>query len=366
MSAQPVRVLVVDDSALMRKLIPQILETDNSIQVVGTAMDGNFGLKKIAELKPQVITLDLEMPGMGGLDMLKEIMRGHRIPVIVVSSHSTQGASVTLKALSLGAFDFVAKPSDVSQRMQEVGRELISKIKAAAQSRGIPIHAATEFPLPVPRPKVKTGTKKAPTRIVAIGISTGGPQSLQYLLAQLPPDFPGSIVVVQHMPEGFTEMFARRLDECCSLNVKEAQSGDLLLAGRVLICPGSRHIKVKRLPLGDIVILSDDSRVNGHRPSADVMFKSVAEEFGPQAVGVLMTGMGEDGANGLGLMKAAGGMTIAQGEQSCVVFGMPKAAIERGHAMRVVELEAMASTLQAQCLPSRGGSSEKAAGAGQS
>jgi two-component system chemotaxis response regulator CheB len=360
MSAQPVRVLVVDDSALMRKVIPQILETDNSIQVVGTAMDGNFGLKKIDELKPQVITLDLEMPGMGGLDMLKEIMRRHRIPVIVVSSHTTEGASVTLKALSLGAFDFVSKPNDVSSRMQEVAQELISKIKAAAQSRGIPIHAATDFPVPVPRPKGKPGEKRAPTKIVAIGISTGGPQSLQYLLAQLPADFPGSIVVVQHMPEGFTEMFARRLDECCSLNVKEAQSGDLLLAGRVLICPGSRHMKLKRLPLGDVAILSDDPRVNGHRPSADVMFKSVAEEFGQRVVGVLMTGMGEDGAHGLGLIKAAGGMTIAQGEQSCVVFGMPKAAIERGHAMRVVELEALASTLQAQCR------ADKTAGAGQS
>jgi two-component system chemotaxis response regulator CheB len=360
MSAQPVRVLVVDDSALMRKLIPQILETDNSIQVVGTAMDGNFGLKKIDELKPQVITLDLEMPGMGGLDMLKEIMRRHRIPVIVVSSHSTEGASVTLKALSLGAFDFVSKPHDVSSRMPEVAQELISKIKAAAQSRGIPIHSATEFPVPVPRPKGKPGEKRTPTKIVAIGISTGGPQSLQYLLAQLPADFPGSIVVVQHMPEGFTEMFARRLDECCSLNVKEAQSGDLLLAGRVLICPGSRHMKLKRLPLGDIAILSDDPRVNGHRPSADVMFKSVAEEFGQRALGLLMTGMGEDGAHGLGLIKAAGGMTIAQGEHSCVVFGMPKAAIERGHAMRVVELEALASTLQAQCR------ADKTAGAGQS
>jgi two-component system, chemotaxis family, protein-glutamate methylesterase/glutaminase len=365
MSAQPVRVLVVDDSALMRKLIPQILETDNSIQVVGTAMDGNFGLKKIDDLKPQVITLDLEMPGMGGLDMLKEIMRRHRIPVIVVSSHSTQGASVTLKALSLGAFDFVAKPSDVSLRMQEVGQELISKIKAAAQSRGIPIHAAADFPAPVPRQKAKPGEKRVPTKIVAIGISTGGPQSLQYLLAQLPGDFPGSIVVVQHLPEGFTEMFARRLDECCALHVKEAQSGDLLLAGRVLICPGSRHLKVKHLPLGDIAILSDDPRVNGHRPSADVMFKSAAEEFGQRALGVLMTGMGEDGAHGLGLIKAAGGMTIAQGEQSCVVFGMPKAAIERGHAMRVVELEALASTLQAQCRASRDPSTDKAMGAGQ-
>ncbi|HZR65551.1 MAG TPA: chemotaxis response regulator protein-glutamate methylesterase [Terriglobales bacterium] len=363
MSSQPVRVLVVDDSALMRKLIPQLIETDGSIHVVGTAMDGNFGLKKIQELKPQVVTLDLEMPGMGGLDMLKEIMRRHKLPVIVVSSHSTQGASVTLKALSLGAFDFVAKPADVTSRMQESARELIAKIKAAAQSRGLQIAAPDGLPEPVRRKKGPSALAQPATKIVAIGVSTGGPQSLQYVLAQLPADFPGSIVVVQHMPDGFTEMFARRLDECSSLNVKEAQSGDILQAGRVLICPGSRHLKVKRLPLGDVAVLSDEPRVNGHRPSADVLFKSVAEEFGSRAVGVIMTGMGDDGANGLGSIKAAGGVTIAQSEQSCVVFGMPKAAIERGYAMRVVDLQALASTLQAQCLSQP--ASKRAQGAGQ-
>lgn len=355
MSAQTVRVLVVDDSALMRKLIPQIIETDKSIQVVGTAMDGNFGLKKIEDLKPQVITLDLEMPGMGGLDMLKEIMRRHRLPVIVVSSHSTDGASVTLKALALGAFDFVAKPTDVSARMPEIARELISKIKAAASSKGVQL---TPFAGNVHHAeKVQPDAKKQPTRIVAIGISTGGPQALQYLLSQLPGDFPASIVVVQHMPEGFTEMFARRLDETCAMSVKEAQSGDLLLAGRVLICPGSRHLKVKKLPLGNIAVLGDDPRVNGHRPSVDVLFKSLAEDFGEKALAVIMTGMGDDGAQGLGLVKAAGGMTIAQSEESCVVFGMPKAAIERGFATRVVALEALANTLQSQCMPNRAGAS---------
>jgi two-component system chemotaxis response regulator CheB len=347
-----VRVLVVDDSALMRKLIPQILQADNSIEVVGTAMDGNFGLKKIEELKPQVITLDLEMPGMGGLDMLKEIMRRHRLPVIVVSSHSTQGASVTLKALALGAFDFVAKPNDVYARMPEIARELIAKIKAAAQSRGVQLTPAATAR---PSDKARLDSKKPPTRIVGVGVSTGGPQALQYVLSQLPGDFPGSIVVVQHMPEGFTEMFARRLDESCSISVKEAQSGDLLLAGRVLICPGSRHIKVKRLPLGDIVVLSDDPRVNGHRPSADVLFKSLAEEFGAKGVAVIMTGMGEDGAQGMGVVKAAGGMTLAQSEESCVVYGMPKAAIERGFVQRIVALDALANTLQSQCLPVRSG-----------
>jgi two-component system chemotaxis response regulator CheB len=213
----PVRVLVVDDSALMRKLIPQILQTDSSIQVVGTAMDGNFGLKKIEEMKPQVITLDLDMPGMSGLDMLKEIMLRHPLPVIVVSSHSTQGASVTLQALSMGAFDFVAKPSDVSANMPEIARELIAKIKAAAHSRRVNVSAPPESPNPSPKPKPDTQTRA--TRIVAIGVSTGGPQALQYVLPQLPKNFPGTILIVQHMPEGFTEMFSRRLEEICAITV---------------------------------------------------------------------------------------------------------------------------------------------------
>jgi two-component system chemotaxis response regulator CheB len=333
-------------------------------------MDGNFGLKKIAELKPQVVTLDLEMPGMGGIDMLKEIMRRHRLPVIVVSSHSTQGASVTLQALSLGAFDFVAKPTDVSARMPQIAEELIGKIKAAAQSRGVRVRPIGEAPRT--SQKASLDTKRTPTKVIAIGVSTGGPQALQYVFSQLPVDFPGTILVVQHMPEGFTEMFARRLDEICAIRVKEAQSGDVLLAGRALICPGSRHLKVKRLPLGDVAVLSDEPRVNGHRPSADVLFKSLAEEFGPKGVGVLMTGMGEDGALGLGVVKGAGGMTIAQNEESCVVYGMPKAAIDRGFALRVVGLDVLANTLLAQCAPDRrstsageSGESSKGAGAGR-
>jgi len=346
----PVRVLVVDDSALMRKLIPQILQNDSSIEVVGTAIDGNFGLKKIEELKPQVVTLDLEMPGMGGIEMLKAIMRRHHLPVIVVSSHSTQGASVTLQALSLGAFDFVAKPTDVSARMPQIAEELIGKIKAAAQSRGVRVRPVGELPR---GQKARLDSKRVPNKVIAIGVSTGGPQSLQYLFSQLPADFPGTILVVQHMPEGFTEMFARRLDEICAVGVKEAQSGDVLLAGRVLICPGSRHIKVKRLPLGDVAVLSDEPRVNGHRPSADVLFKSLADEFGPKGIAVLMTGMGDDGAQGMGAVKAAGGLTIAQNEESCVVYGMPKAAIDRGYAIRVVGLDILANTLQVQCMADR-------------
>jgi two-component system chemotaxis response regulator CheB len=348
-----VRVLVVDDSALMRKLIPQILARDGDIEVVGTAMDGAFGLKKIEDLNPDVVTLDLEMPRMDGMETLRQITRRSHVPVIVVSALSTEGATATFKALALGAFDFVAKPRDAaSAHMDEIAQDLIDKIKAAATSK---VRTAPT-PVFVEQPKAnKPGfrARKEPTKIVAIGISTGGPNALQYLLAKLPGDFPGSIVVVQHMPEGFTHMFAQRLNESCAIDVKEAQSGDLLVAGRALICPGDRHIKVRRMPLGNTVVLSDDSRVNGHRPSVDILFRSVASEFGSRAVGVLMTGMGEDGAVGLGLIKNAGGLTIAQSEESCVVFGMPKAAIERGFAMRVVPLDMLANTLTSQCSPER-------------
>jgi len=347
---KPARVLVVDDSALMRKLIPKILERANSIEVVGTAMDGQIALKKIEELAPNVITLDLEMPGLNGIDTLKQIMRRWQLPVIVVSSHSTAGAAITLKALALGAVDFVAKPQDVSARMPEIADQLIAKIMAASQSRGVAVQL---LPDTAPSDRSRKQDPAAPSRIVALGVSTGGPNALQYVFSQLPAEFPGSILAVQHMPDGFTELLARRLDDTCPMRVKEAQSGDLLLAGRVLICPGNRHMRVKRLPLGNVAVLSDDEPVNGHRPSVDVLFRSVAEEFGPRSIGVLMTGMGEDGASGLGAIRAAGGLTLAQNQESCVVFGMPRAAIERGYAMRVVSLQDLPNTLQAQCAPER-------------
>jgi two-component system, chemotaxis family, protein-glutamate methylesterase/glutaminase len=345
-TAEKIRVLVVDDSALMRKLIPQMLAGDESTEVVGTAMDGNFCLKKIEELKPHVVTLDLEMPGMNGIDTLKEIMRRQPLPVIVVSSHSIEGASVTMKALGLGAFDFVTKPKDASAHMAETARELIAKVKAAAACKVRPKVTSVVLPKVEKRETLSTAP---PSKIVAIGISTGGPQALEYVLSQLPADFPASLLIVQHMPEGFTDMFARRLDELSPLKVKEARSGDTLQSGQVLVCPGSRHMKVKRLPLRDIAVLTDEPRVNGHRPSVDVLFRSVAEEFRSQAVGLLMTGMGDDGAEGLGAVKKVGGMTIAQSEDSCVVFGMPKAAIERGYAIRVVALDVLSATLQAIC-----------------
>jgi two-component system, chemotaxis family, protein-glutamate methylesterase/glutaminase len=340
-----IRVLVVDDSALMRKLIPAILARDSSIEVVGTAMDGAFALKKIEELQPDVVTLDLEMPRMDGMETLRMIMKSAPLPVILFSTHSKEGGYATFKALALGAVDFLAKPKDAAAgHLEEIADQLIAKIKVAKRAVGkkLPPAAVVENPA---APKKGTRASLPPRRVIAIGISTGGPNALQFVLSQIPADFLSTILVVQHMPEGFTEMFAKRLDECCALEVHEARSGDLLLAGRVLICPGNRHMMVRRMPRGDMVILSDGPPVNGHRPSADVLFHSVAQEFALIAVGVLMTGMGDDGAQGLGAIKAAGGMTIAQSEDTCVVSGMPRAAIQKGYANKIIPLDGMGSFL---------------------
>lgn len=343
-----IRVLVVDDSALMRKLIPAILARDPSIEVVGTAMDGAFALKKIEELNPDVVTLDLEMPRMDGMETLRLIMRRAPLPVILFSTHSKEGAYSTLKALALGAVDFIAKPTDAAAgHLETIADLLIEKIKIAKRAAGRRLPPAT---VPIDPPDAKKGARSAlpPSRIIAIGTSTGGPNALQFVLSQIPADFPCSLLVVQHMPEGFTEMFARRLDECCALDVQEAKSGDLLISGRVLICPGNRHMMIRRMPRGDMAILSDGLPVNGHRPSVDVLFHSVAQEFSLNAVGVIMTGMGEDGAEGLGAIKASGGLTIAQSEDTCVVSGMPRAAIQKGHAHKIVPLESIGAFLVSQ------------------
>ena len=346
--SERVRVLVVDDSALMRKMIPQILSRDPQIEVVGTAMDGAFGLKKIAELRPHVVTLDLDMPRMDGVEMLRAITGKHHVPVIIVTSQTEESTRSALKALALGAFDFVAKPVDAaSGRIEAIADELALKIKVAATT------GAPKLILTVTSEKRK-GTRAIaerpfPSRVAALGVSTGGPAALQYLFAQLPEDFPGCLLVVQHMPENFTNMFAKRLDESCAIEVKEARSGDLLLAGRALICPGNHHIKVKHMPHGDVVVLDDMPPVNGHRPSVDVLFRSMAREFGKSALGVIMTGMGEDGVAGLGEIQAAGGITLAQSSDSCVVDSMPRSAVERGFADKVVSLSSLAGVLLAHC-----------------
>ena len=342
--SERIRVLVVDDSALMRKLIPAILAREASIEVVGTAMDGAFALKKIEELKPDVVTLDLEMPRMDGMETLRLIMQRAPLPVILFSTHSKEGGYATFKALAIGAVDFLAKPKDAAAgRLDDIADRLIAKIKVAKRAAGRKLPPAVIEETPAPKKGIRAALP--PRRVIAVGISTGGPNALQFVLSQIPADFQSTIVIVQHMPEGFTEMFAKRLDECCALEVHEARSGDLLLAGRVLICPGNRHIMVRSMPRGGMVVLSDGPPVNGHRPSADVLFHSVAQEFGLTAVGVLMTGMGDDGAEGLGAIKAAGGMTIAQSEDTCVVSGMPRAAILKGYARKIIPLDGLGSHL---------------------
>jgi two-component system chemotaxis response regulator CheB len=346
-----IRVLVVDDSALMRKLIPQLLQGDPAIEVVGTAMDGLLGLKKIGELHPHVVTLDLEMPRMDGLEMLREIVGRYRVPVIVVSSHTEKGAYSALNALALGAFDFVGKPDSSAGGLEQIARELSVKIKVAAIS-GPPKQTFQPPPPTIPAPKAKH-TEVRPTRTIAIGISTGGPNALHYICSQLPADFSGCLVVVQHMPEAFTGMFARRLNDCSPVSVVEARSADALAPGRIFICPGNRHIKIRRGPQGDMVVLADQAPVNGHRPSVDVLFHSVAKELGREGVAVIMTGMGEDGADGMRAVQAAGGLTIAQSRETCVVDSMPRAAIDAGYTSRIMALDAIPSILQTLCRDDR-------------
>jgi two-component system chemotaxis response regulator CheB len=348
-------VLVVDDSALMRKLIPQLLQGDPSIQVVGTAMDGLLGLKKIEELRPDVVTLDLEMPRMDGLDTLREIVRRHSIPVIVVSSHTSKGAYSALNALSQGAFDFIAKPTDSPKGgLEQIAKELAVKIKVAAIS-GPPklTFHHTHHASATPKPQF---SENRPTRVIAIGVSTGGPNALDYVCSQLPANFSGCLIIVQHMPEGFTGMFARRLNDGSPIHVAEALAGDILRPGCAFICPGNRHLKIRRTPQGDMIVLVDQAPVNGHRPSVDVLFRSVAKELGKESVAVIMTGMGDDGAAAMQAVQAAGGLTIAQSPESCIVDSMPRSAIEPGYAARIVPLEALPSVLQVLCQDDGSGS----------
>ena len=341
---EKIRVLVVDDSALMRKLISNLLTKDPELEVIATAIDGYFALSKVEQLKPDVVTLDVDMPRMDGLTALAEMVSKHRTPVIMLSSLTTRGAALTMQALEKGAVDFVCKPSGTA-RLPEMADELVSKIKAAARTNVLALSRPAPSGPPVRKeyPVAKQG--RGLGRILAIGASSGGPHALRHLLPRIPADLDAGIVVVQHMPESFTAMLAHWLNEICELDVKEAESGDLALPGTVLIAPGSLHMKVRRTPAGCAVLLEGGALVNGHKPSVDVLFRSVAQEYGTLATGVLMTGMGSDGAQGLGEIMAAGGHTLAQDKESCAVYGMPRIAVERGYANKIVPLDEMAPYL---------------------
>jgi two-component system, chemotaxis family, protein-glutamate methylesterase/glutaminase len=363
----PVSVLVVDDSALMRNLISKIIEATPGLKVADKAMNGVFALQKIPRCDPDVIVLDIEMPEMNGIEFLKERKRlGLDIPVIILSSLAKEGAAVTMEALALGASDFITKPSgSVSSDIHTVAGEL-SRLLLAYGSRhqrhkgknppryefeapermfepapSLAERAAERARSEPPKPLRQPG----PIEVIAIGISTGGPNALREVFAKIDADLSQPVLVVQHMPPGFTEEFAKSLDRICPLDVKEAADGDILRAGRVLVAPGDKHIIVEKKPLGVVVRLSDAPLENGHRPSADILFGSVAKLYGNRAMGVIMTGMGRDGARELGSIYREGGITIGQDEASCVVYGMPKVAFELGNVGQQVSLADMPAVI---------------------
>ena len=334
-----IRVLVVDDSALVRKLLTETLSSYSGIEVVGSAVDPYVARDKIARLRPDVITLDIEMPRMNGLEFLAALMAHHPLPVVVVSSITPADSEAALQALALGAVEVICKPGP-AYSTPDIGRDLVRAIRAAAGARP---KARTAESVPLRRDP--TLARFATTdRVLAIGASTGGTVAIESLLMALPADAPGT-VIVQHMPPQFTGAFAARLDRLCAVEVREARDGDAIVTGVVLIAPGDRHMVVQGSGARRQVRIKDGPRICHQRPSVDVLFDSVARTAGRNAVGVLLTGMGADGAKGMLAMRQAGATTLAQDEASCVVFGMPREAVLMGGVDRVVSLTAMSAAI---------------------
>ncbi|NUM52773.1 MAG: chemotaxis response regulator protein-glutamate methylesterase [Candidatus Hydrogenedentes bacterium] len=334
-----IRVLVVDDSALVREILSRELARDPDIEVVGTAPDPYVARDKIVALAPDVITLDIEMPRMDGLTFLRKLMRHHPMPVIVVSSLTPKGGDLALEALDAGAVEVMCKPG-ASYTVGDMSVALVDKIKASARV----IVAKREGKAPGAGVPQRLSMSRTTHKVIAIGASTGGTDALTTILTSLPPDAPG-IVVVQHMPEHFTRSFANRLNELCAMEVKEAEDNDTVVPGRVLVAPGNYHMLLRRNGAVYCVNVKQGPLVSRHRPSVDVLFKSVAKYAGKNAVGVLLTGMGADGADGMLKMKEQGALTIAQDEATSIVFGMPKEAIARGAAHHVVALQNVSATM---------------------
>ena len=339
-----IKVLIVDDSAVVRKILSSALSKHQDIEIVGTAPDPFIARNKIIQLKPDVLTLDVEMPRMDGITFLRKLMTHYPIPTVMVSSLTQEGCDATLKALEVGAIDFVAKPtSRLGSDVGDVIDELYTKIKQASKAKVRALH----------NPAVNTnnngtpdnGQKSRPDytvfkgthKIILIGASTGGTEALKEVLTKMPPDSP-AIAVVQHMPEMFTKAFAERLDSLCAINVKEGKHGDSLIPGQAIIAPGNYHMGIKKCGAMYKVEMDQKPPIHHQRPAVDVLFNSAAKYIGPNAIGVIMTGMGDDGATGLLKMKESGARTIAQDEDSCVVFGMPKEAIKLGAAEKIVSL----------------------------
>jgi len=350
--ADPIRVLVVDDSAVVRQVMSEILGKAPGIKVIATASDPLFALEKMKQEWPDVITLDVEMPRMDGITFLTRIMAERPTPVVICSTLTTRGAETTMQALAAGAVAIINKPTlGLKDFLHDSANDLVSAVRAAARANmramvsmrpaETRLRPAAVLPRAVPSAMAETTD-----RLIAIGTSTGGTQALEAVLTRLPRTTPG-IVVVQHMPEKFTALFAQRLNQICAMEVQEAHDGQRAIPGLVLIAPGGKHMSVKRNGAQYLVEVRDGPPVNRHRPSVDVLFRSVAKCAGRNALGVIMTGMGDDGARGLLEMREAGAQTVAQDEESCVVFGMPKEAIKLGGAERILPLSRIPEALVA-------------------
>ena len=350
----PIKVLIIDDSALIRALLTEIINAEPDLEVVGTAPDPLVARQRIKALNPDVLTLDVEMPKMDGLLFLEKLMRLRPMPVVMVSSLTERSSAVTLRALELGAFDFVTKPKiDIRSGLMEYAAELVGKIRCAyhsCQRRG----AAKPAPAQLIERKL-TADAVLPSRhqhfsttekVIAVGASTGGTEALRSFLTALPPDCP-AILITQHMPETFTRTFAARLNGLCRLAVKEAEHGERVLPGHAYIAPGNRHMMLSRSGANYTIAIGDGPPVSRHRPSVDVLFRSAANCAGGNCLGIIMTGMGDDGAAGMLELHQAGARTLAQDEESCVVFGMPREAIARGGVNQVVPLPELAAELAA-------------------
>jgi len=336
-----IKILIVDDSAVVRKVFREELSRDKDLQVVGTAPDPYVARDKIVKLKPDVITLDIEMPRMDGLTFLKKLMKFYPLPVIIVSSLTKKGGRLAMEALSIGALEVISKPSS-AYSVGEMSVQLIDKIKAVAR---VKVESKEEKKVSVDKP-LKAATKAlsvTTNKIIAIGASTGGTEALRVVLSSMPPNAPG-ILVVQHMPAHFTTSFAERLNELSMITVKEAKDGDSVVNGLALIAPGNYHMLLKRSGARYYVQIKTGPMVHHQRPAADVLFHSVANYAGRNAVGAVLTGMGSDGAEGLLKMREAGARTVVQDEKSCIIFGMPKEAIKLGAAEKVVSLQSITGT----------------------
>ncbi|HVI51894.1 MAG TPA: chemotaxis response regulator protein-glutamate methylesterase [Candidatus Sulfotelmatobacter sp.] len=355
---QKIKVLIVDDSASVRQTLAGILGDSRDIEVMATASDPFVAAREIAHDTPDVITLDIEMPRMDGITFLRKIMAQRPIPVVICSSLAEEGSDTLMQALEAGAVDIILKPKmGTKEFLQESAQTIRDAIRAAAQARlrklperrerrphvlGTAPKLSADVMMPPPSARAMARTTE---KVICIGASTGGTESLREVLEALPMDCPG-IVVVQHMPELFTAAFARRLDGLCQVSVREAADGDPVLRGHVLIAPGNRHTMLQRSGARYYVTVKEGPLVSRHRPSVDVLFRSAAQFAGANAMGIIMTGMGDDGANGLLEMRNAGALTIAQNEETCVVFGMPKEAIARGAAVKVVPLGLLAAEIR--------------------